>query len=263
MIAAAPLPDGDGEAPEFDQNFASRLVDGLLRDLQRGTEHHFMLAIDGVARESAHLCNISAWHRTVSRLRSESVGSLAGSARAWLRAETVFEQAHLTISSLAEQSQAQRRLEKEALMRNIEEMSVAVRTALDVTSLRNAVVRHLPQLRISSLYVVTHPGRPGPDDYSLLLFAYDDESQLKAEGNDRPFRTGEVIPVALRPPWRHSVMVEPLFFDEQPLGFCAIEVGARDNSVFKTIPELISTALTAIHLAQTIAAEATRRQRAE
>ncbi|HTV24522.1 MAG TPA: PP2C family protein-serine/threonine phosphatase, partial [Polyangiaceae bacterium] len=42
-----------------------------------------------------------------------------------------------------------------------------------------------------------------------------------------------------------------------------IEIGARDGSVFKTIPELISTALKAILLANAIVEEATRRERAE
>lgn len=263
VTSAAPLPDQEVDDPDMDPGFAARLVDALLRDLQRGAERHFVMAVDGVVRESRHLCNISEWHRTVSRLRSEVVTSLSGSARAWLRAETVFEQAHLAISSLAEQAQAERRLEKESLMRNLEQMSVAVRTALDVPSLRQAVSSHLPQLRIPSLYIATFPGRPRPDDCCMLLLGYDDERGLLAEDGERPFRTGEIVPADLRPPWRHSVMVEPLFFDEQPLGFCAIELGARDHSAFKTIPELVSTALTAIRLTETIAAEAARRQRAE
>lgn len=263
VAASAPLSEGDIEDPEVDPNFATRLVDALLRDLQRSTEHHFMLAVDGVARETSQLCRISAWHRTISRLRSEAVTCLSGSARAWLRAETVFEQAHVTLSNLAEQAQAQRRLDKEALLRSLEEMSVAIRTALDVPSLRRAIVAHLPSLRIASLFVATFPGRPRPEDYSVLLLGYHAESQLQAAGNDMPFRTGEVIPSELRPPWRHSVMVEPLFFDDQPLGFCVLEIDARDGSVFKTLPELISSALTAIRLAQAIVEEATRRQRAE
>lgn len=263
VTAAAPLFDHGAEDEDVDTNFAARMVDALLTDLQRSTEHHFVMAVEGIVRQSSGSCNIAAWHRTISRLRAESVTCLSGSARAWLRAETVFERAQVLVSGLAERAQAQRRLEKEALIRNLEELSVAVRTALDVPSLRAAVANHLPHLRVSSLYVVTHPGRPGPDDFSEVLLAYDDESQLKEKGNERPFRTGDIIPADLRPPWRHSVMVEPLFFDEQPLGYCVIEIGARDGSAFKTIPELISTALKAIHLARTIALEATLRERAE
>ena len=59
------------------------------------------------------------------------------------------------------------------------------------------------------------------------------------------------------------MMVQPLFFNEQPFGFCAIEIGSRDGFLFQTIPELISTALKAIDLARGIVEEATRRQRAE
>lgn len=261
--AAAPLLDQPSAGYPIEEDFPTRLVDGLLLDLQRGTENEFVMAVEGVVRQAAPLGAISAWHHTVSRLRCESVTSLAGSVRAWLRAETVFEQAHLVISGLAEHAQAKRRLEKETLMRSLEEMSIAVRTALDVTQLRAALISHLPGLKISSLHVAAHPGYPGPNDCSTLVLAYDDQSQLKPEGNDRPFRTGEVVPNEVRPPWRHSVMVQPLFFKQQPLGFCVIEIGSRDGSVFKTIPELISTALKATQLAKAIVEEATRRQRAE
>ncbi len=263
VAEAAPLLDQCAPDQALDPSFPALLVDALLRDFQRGTDHHFVMTLEGVILQAAQLGSIAAWHHTVSRLRCESVITLAGSVRAWLRAETVFEQAHLLISGLAEHAQATRRLEKETLMRSLEEMSVTVRTALDIPALRIALSSHLPNLRISSLNIATHTGYPGPDDYSELVLSYDDESQIKPAGSDRPFRTGDIIPPDLRPPWRHSVMVQPLFFKEQPLGFCVIEIGARDGSVFKTIPELISTALTAIGLAATIVVEATRRQQAE
>jgi sigma-B regulation protein RsbU (phosphoserine phosphatase) len=247
----------------LDPNYAERLVDALLEDLQRGSERQFILAVDGVVRQAAHLSSIAAWHHTVSELRCESVGSLAGSVRAWLRAESVFERAHILISGLAEHAQAKKRLERDVLTRNLEELSVDVRTALDLRALRAALAFHLPNLRISSLYVAKYAGRPGPEDHSELLLAYDDEQELRREGNDLPFRTGDIVPPQLRPHWRHSMMVQPLFFNEQPLGFCVMEIGARDGFVFQTIPELISTALKAIELAAAIVEEATRRQRAE
>jgi sigma-B regulation protein RsbU (phosphoserine phosphatase) len=252
----APLDPAEAHIPEL-------LVDALLADLQRGTEHQFAMAVEGVVRQATHLGHVAAWHDTISRLRGECVTRLAGSFRAWLRAETVFEQAHLIISGLAEHAQARRRLEKEALMRNMEEMSVAVRTALDIPALRGALTGHLPSLRIASLFIARHAGFPGPEDCAEAVLAYNEETGLEASGNERVFRTGEIVPVDLRPPWRHSMMVQPLFFKEQPLGFCVIEVGSRDGSVFKTIPELISTALKAILLANAIVEEATRRERAE
>ena len=248
---------------DVDTYFPALLVDALLADLQHASQHHFVMAIEGLIRQTARAGHIGAWHEMVSRLRCECVPHLAGSRRAWLRAETVFEQAHLAISSLAEHAQARRRLEKDALMRNLEEMSVAVRTALDIPQLRKALEDHLPDLRIASLFVAQHRGVPGPDDCSEAILAYDEENGLKPAGNDLVFRTGEVVPLGLRPAWRHSVMVQPLFFKEQPLGFCVIELGARDAGAFKTIPELISTALKAISLSHAIVEEATRRQRAE
>jgi phosphoserine phosphatase RsbU/P len=263
VARAAPRLGPGAIEDDLDPEFAERLVDALLADLQRGTDNQFAMAIEGVVRQVAHLGHVGAWHDTISRLRCESVPRLSGSVRAWLRAETVFEQAHLAVSTLAEHAQARRRLEKESLLRNLEEMSVAVRTALDIPQLRSALASHLPLLRVASLFVSRHDGYPGPDDCSECILAYNEETGLQPDGNPRIYRTGEILPSELRPPWRHSMMVQPLFFKEQPLGFCVMEIGAREGGVFKTIPELISTALKAILLAQTIVEEATRRQHAE
>ncbi|HTV18987.1 MAG TPA: substrate-binding domain-containing protein, partial [Polyangiaceae bacterium] len=217
VARAAPTYDPAAPVDPVEAQVPALLVDALLADLQRGTEHQFALAVEGVVRQATHLGHVAAWHDTISRLRGECVTRLAGSFRAWLRAETVFEQAHLVISGLAEHAQARRRLEKEALMRNLEEMSVAVRTALDIPALRGALTSHLPNLRIASLFVARHAGFPGPDDCSEAVLAYNEETGLEASGNERVFRTGEIVPVDLRPPWRHSMMVQPLFFKEQPL----------------------------------------------
>jgi DNA-binding LacI/PurR family transcriptional regulator/serine phosphatase RsbU (regulator of sigma subunit) len=260
---ATPLLDQELGDPEIEPNVAERLVDALLSDLQHGTEHRFVMTVEGLVRQSADLGNIAAWHQTISRLRCEAVTSLSGSVRPWLRAEAVFAEAQLLISSLAEHAQARRRLEKEQLMRSLEEMSVAVRGVLDLPSLRQALVDQLPNLRISSLYVALYCDTPSPDANSRLLLAYDDESQLKAEANDRLFRTGEILPPDLRPAWRHSVLVQSLFYKERPLGFCAIEIGSRDGSVFRTIPELISSALQAIELESAIADESKEREQVE
>jgi DNA-binding LacI/PurR family transcriptional regulator/serine phosphatase RsbU (regulator of sigma subunit) len=260
---ATPLLDQELGDPEIETNVAERLVDALLGDLQHGTEHRFVMAVEGLVRQSADLGNIAAWHQTISRLRCETVTSLSGSVRPWLRAETVFAEAQLLVSSLAEHAQAKRRLEKEQLMRSLEEMSVAVRAVVDVPSLRQALVSQLPDLRIASLYVALYCDTPGPDANSRLVLAYDDETQLKTEAHERLFRTGEILPPDLRPPWRHSVLVQSLFLKERPLGFCAIEIGSRDGSVFRTIPELISNALQAIELENAISGETREREQVE
>jgi sigma-B regulation protein RsbU (phosphoserine phosphatase) len=247
----------------FGESPAELLVDALLSDLQRGSEADFVMTVEGVVREAADLGDIAAWHQTVSELRQASIGCLVGSLHSWLRAETVFEQAHLTISSLAEHAQARRHLEKEAVLRNLEEMSADLRAALDLPALRDALAQHLPHLNVASCYVATHAGRPGPEDYSCLAFAYDDERGARREGDELPFRTGDLIPRELLPGWRHSMMVHPLFFNEQPLGFSLIEIGPRQSSGFRAVVELVSSALKAIELSGKIAREAAQRQRAE
>src|SRR6185295_5373138 len=44
----------------LDPDFAERLVDALLLDLQRGSEREFVMAVDGVVRQASHFSSIAA-----------------------------------------------------------------------------------------------------------------------------------------------------------------------------------------------------------
>lgn len=100
------------------ETFAERLADALLDDLQSGEKRHFTRAVEGVVSETAHLGNVTAWHRTLSHLRSVVTPFLTASTRVLLLADTLFERAHLMVAGLAERSQARRRMGTEALLRN-------------------------------------------------------------------------------------------------------------------------------------------------
>src|SRR5690606_29433722 len=143
----------------------------------------FLHVLADVIAQSVHLGNITSWHSAVGALRKASVADLMGTPERWVVAESIFEQAHILVGDQAERVQARRRLDKEALLRDLEEMSAQVRTSLDDLSLQHAVASHLPRLRIPSCFVAAKSEHEGGN--SRIILAYDRQRGLNVRQNDQ------------------------------------------------------------------------------
>ena len=263
-IARDAAPEGD---PGVVGDWPGRLVDALCRDLTEGAEQGFLDALGELLHHAASLGNIHAWHSMLAALRASCVTQLAGAPLDWLRAENIFERAHVLVSDVAERAQGRRRTEQEGLLRVLQESSAALRTAFDMPSITRALTEHLPRVGVPSCFVaLPQSTRLSSEIESRLAMAYDAErGALVTEGPDgaAPFRSGELIPRALAPQRRASMIVEPLFFGGDLLGYCVLEMGPREAAVYETLREQISAALKGARLFQTVVDEVTRREQAE
>ena len=57
------------------------------------------------------------------------------------------------------------------------------------------------------------------------------------------FPTRQLIPESLLPDSRFSLMVEPLYFQQEQIGFVLFEIGPLDGSVYEVLRAQISSAL--------------------
>ncbi len=251
---------GCSTTPALQDQWPALLVDAFISNLADKRRGAFLHALGDVITRSAHLGNITSWHAAVGALRKASVADLMVTPEQWVLAESIFEQAHILVGDQAERVQARRRLDKEALLRDLEEMSAQVRTSLDDLSLQHAVVSHLPRFKIPSCFVAAKSEHEGGN--SRIILAYDRQRGLNVNQNDQRFRR-ELVPACVLPEWRHSLMIQPLFFDDEPLGYVSLELGPEDGTVYEFIAEILSTAVKAGKLTRAIADEVTKRERAE
>jgi len=83
---------------------------------------------------------------------------------------------------------------------------------------------------------------------------------LPGDDDAPPFATEELVPDAVRPVNRRlAVAVEPLFFNERPLGFLVLELGPREGLVYVSLAEQVSSALEGARLLEELIAKTTRR----
>ena len=245
----------------FSEKRAAALVDALVQDLSERKEQLFLECLHGLVAEHAGHGNISSWHQVVTQLRSLCVPVLAGDVAMLLRAETLFGRAYIAIGELAELAQGRRLLERDDPMFKLEEVSRAARTALDWPALCGVLREHLPRFRIPRCYVAT--GSSGADSESRQVFAFDNGRLHELPEDGLPFLTSEIVSDAVRPTERTTLIVHPMFMQDEILGHACFELGPKEGVIFKTLGDLISGSLKAIQLSQALIAEVTRRERAE
>ncbi len=202
---------------------------------------------------------ITSWHYILGRLRDAIADRLAGNA--WLQAEPLFQNAHILVGEHAARAQGERLMFREQVVLMLDEAAADARTAVDLSALENALVRHLPGLGVPSCYVALGGG--GASSPSEQVMAFDSKRSLPPWQRGTQFRTGELMLQALWPEGRRSMIVHPLFVRDEALGFCCLEVGPPDGSVYKALGDVIGSAVRAIRLSEALVEEATRRERAE
>jgi DNA-binding LacI/PurR family transcriptional regulator/serine phosphatase RsbU (regulator of sigma subunit) len=262
---AATAAAGPGADPSLPRDWASRLVDALRRDLDGATGGLFLATLDDIVGGAEDLGNVSAWHQPVATLRREVLRDV-GQATKLALAESTFEQAHILIGDHAERTQGRRRLATEGDSRTLEELGADVRTSLDRPSIGRALAGHLPGLHVQSCSVVVQADAsnraPTAKDQARLIIAWDEARGLQPV-DGQTFQASALLPDDFRPPRRHTVMVEPLCFQSEALGWCLLEMDPPRATVCEAIPAQISASLKATALQERLVAEATKRERAE
>jgi anti-anti-sigma regulatory factor len=99
-------------------------------------------------------------------------------------------------------------------------------------------------LGIPSSYISLCEKQEMPPRECRLILAYDEDGRIGLEPGGRRFPCQELVPEGMLPQDRcYSMVVEPLYFRDDQLGFALLEAGPRDGTVYEVLREQISSAL--------------------
>jgi hypothetical protein len=123
-------------------------------------------------------------------------------------------------------------------------------TTFDKDELMNTLEKQLPRLAIPSVYLALYENpqsyeypQPAPE-WSQLILACDEHGRHASELEGQRFPSRRLLPEDTLPQERSYVMmVEPLYFQEQQLGYVLFETGPRDGMIYESLRVQISNAL--------------------
>ncbi len=219
------------------------VLDTFHADLSGRPGGRFLSALEQVLEQVADReDDVATWQDIISALRRSVLPALDQRARQ--RAEDLFGQARVLISEVAQRVQGFRQLQADRHLAILREIGQALIIAFDIETLTDVLVERLPQLGISSCYLALYEQPATSLDQARMVLAYAERGRLGLEPGGRRFPSRELAPPDLLPQNRRfSMVVEPLFFREEQVGFALFEIGPRDPSVYEVLRGYISSAL--------------------
>jgi len=222
--------------------WAKQLMDAFRSEIKGESRGHFQSTLDGMLQQGVlDGDEAAAWQNVISVLRRELLPTLDH--RMQLRAEDLLGQARVVIGEAVQRAQIARQLQADHQNRVLRDIGQALITTFNVDTLADVLVERLPDLGIESCYLALYEDPVESMEWSKLVLAYTGGRRADQGAVDRRFPSRQLVPPDLLPARRYSLVVEPLYFQKEPIGFVVFEVGPRDGAIYEVLRGHISSAL--------------------
>ena len=223
----------DAFGEEIDSRGASRFLSSLERLLQH---------------EAQRERDVEIWHAAISLLRQSTLPLLRDTQRD--AAENLWQQARVMIGQIARRLQEALRLQSEQRAQILRKIEAALITTFDIRKLFDMLAAELPPLGIPSCTLALYDSptayaypQPLPSR-STVMFAYSPQGRTALDSAEEPIETPQVFQQAiLSQDARFTRIIEPLYFQDEQIGFIVLEIGLREGDVYEALRVEISSAL--------------------
>jgi methyl-accepting chemotaxis protein/DNA-binding LacI/PurR family transcriptional regulator len=228
----------DAREVGLDADWAEQLARAIQTDTSHSAETALLASVDKLSRQLiATDTPVGVLHAPLSALRRRT--------RSGGRAEDLWQQARVFLGEAAMRQQAQQRARAEAEDAVLRQFGEALITTFNVTELMDLIARDLPKLGIHSCYVALF-GEPGePPEYTDLILAQADDKRSRLETGGHRMLSRDLVPSELLPGRRFSLLVMPLHFRDESLGYVIFEVESpsRVGVVYEVLRSQMGSAL--------------------
>jgi len=267
------------------QEWARRFTSAFIGEITGESPGQFLRALNqGLSYLNAASRSVSEGEDALAILRRHATPYLHGAERS--RADDLWQQARLFIAATAKRQEQFHTWQQKEYLQAVRQIEGALITTFDLHGICEVLTAALPRLGIPSCYVALYesPGNASkPDEQSSgaktksaeapltripsasslsqaqarLILAYHDGHIVELPADGLLFPAHQLAPPELFPRnRRYNLVVEPLYFRTEQLGFALFEVGPRDGSVYEGLRTTLSSALQGALLLQRVKAHA-------
>lgn len=198
-----------------------------------------------------------SWQNAVSAL--ERLAGEDGAGRVRKETRALIAQARVMIGQAAARHSDFRRWTAEEADKRLRALGRALLTTYTVPGIASALAERLPALGMLHAYLVLD--RPG--DTPLLVLALRDGLREDLPGDGLAVESPAELPADLLPPGRFTLVLEPLFVNEEPLGCLVLDGRTGRGTVFEELRGFVSAALQGARLFAQAAEARARAERAD
>jgi DNA-binding LacI/PurR family transcriptional regulator/signal transduction histidine kinase len=156
----------------------------------------------------------------------------------------LFEFARVLIGESESRLQAARRVAAEERLATLRAISASLAGAFEMPVMLARLEAGLAELGIGSGYIALFEKQDLISEWSRLVMAPRDPRAGELPAGGIRFRTIRLLPPRIAQSWREGLWVlEPLVFQNEPLGYILLPGGAAEPAVYDTLREQVAIAL--------------------
>ncbi|MBN1889494.1 MAG: substrate-binding domain-containing protein, partial [Thermoflexales bacterium] len=233
---------------ERDPGCVERLWEAFVAELSGQSPGLFLCTLNKILGwPEATGGEVQAWQNGLSVLRRRLLPCLDDASLAL--ADELWHRARVMIGKVAERAQAHQALQVKQQAQVLRELGQELITTFSVERLMDILAEGLPRLGFPSCYLALYE-LPQPYHYpqadlgwSELVLAYDERGRAALETGQLRFPASQLLPQGLWPERQFTFIVEPLYFQDDRIGFSLFEMGPREGTPYGALRGQISNAL--------------------
>jgi signal transduction histidine kinase/DNA-binding LacI/PurR family transcriptional regulator/DNA-binding response OmpR family regulator len=228
-----------------------RLLKSFLAESQAKSSHKFLGLFAKTLQQTDSASDASfRFHEIISTLRQFAISQLSDS-QSRLRVENLTHQARVLIGESARRYYAYQALQTDEKLHILGEISQGLNIINTIAELTDMLERLLQMLKIPRYYLFLYEEPGNPEGLARLIFAYENNQRVTLEQEGVVFPARQLLLPGLLPTDRqYSLVVEPLFFREDQLGYTVFEADPREEAIYEILGGQISAALKRAILAE-------------
>jgi signal transduction histidine kinase/DNA-binding LacI/PurR family transcriptional regulator/CheY-like chemotaxis protein len=201
------------------------------------------LLVDSLQQTASEGDAYTRWHEIISLLRHFALSQLT-EADTRLQVENLAQQARVAVGESARRWYAYQTLQADEKLHILGEINQSLSITTSIEELAGVLERALPLLNISSCYLSLYEDPQNPAEQARLIIAYEQGQHRELEPGGRLFPSRRLIPDGiLAADRRHSLVVIPLHFREDQLGYAIFDADPREEAIYEILGGQISAAL--------------------
>ena len=234
----------DEVATDVPKAEVARLLDAFWAEMFEGTSGVLQGTLEEILRHgTVRGGSVMVWQDAISALRHHVLQHMC-QGEPLSHAEHLWNLARITIGEEAQRLQVQRSLQTVQRTQILNEVSQALITTFEISGLMDVAAWGLPYLGIDRALIALYQEPVSAAKWARLILAYQNGQRTDLESGGQSFLAHQLAPAGWLPDdKRYSMVVEPLFFQGEQLGFALLEAKPQEAMMYDAIRGYLSSAL--------------------
>ena len=165
----------------------------------------------------------------LSILRRFGISKMAD-AKSTLRVENMMQQGRLVLGESSRRYYAYKKLKADEKLQILSEISQSLSVITNISELADVLEQSLNLLGISRCFLFLYENPDEPDQLVRFVFCYENNRRTNLDLEKIIFPTHQLLPIGLLTKGQqYNLVVEPLFFREDQLGYVIFEADTNEE----------------------------------